>query len=63
MDRGITFLDELQKMKKEMDRMWADLLQGGPRGRDKKTGEKDKKSPRLRKEGKGLKQKENTYRS
>jgi hypothetical protein len=31
MDWGITFLDELQRMKKKMDQTWSELFEGNPR--------------------------------
>lgn len=30
MDWGITFLDELQRMKKKMDQTWSELFEGNP---------------------------------
>ena len=30
MDWGITFLDELQRMKKKMDQTWSELFEGSP---------------------------------
>ena len=30
MDWGITFLDELQRMKKTMDQTWSELFEGNP---------------------------------
>jgi len=41
-DWGITFLDELQKMKKEMDRVWENLCQ-----RDSRTEKATAHSSRI----------------
>jgi hypothetical protein len=30
MDWGITFLDELQRMKRKMDQTWSELFEGNP---------------------------------
>jgi hypothetical protein len=56
MDRGMTFLDELQKMKREMDRVWDDLSEGDPREKEEKILGKDERSSGSHKEGRGLKQ-------
>ncbi len=50
MGRRMTFLDELQKMKKEMDRIWDDLFQGDLKGKAEKTKGKNKRAPRFLKE-------------
>ncbi len=46
MDWGITYLDELQKMKKEMDHAWADVLKEDP-GREKEVGEWIERLPKF----------------
>ena len=46
MEWGITFLDELQKMKKKMGDAWADFFEEDP-GKEKEIGEWVEKLPKF----------------
>ncbi len=46
MDRGITFLDELQRMKKKMDQTWGELFEENP-GREQEVNQWIEKLPKF----------------
>jgi hypothetical protein len=46
MDRGITFLEELQKMKQKMDRTWGELFEEDPR-KEPEVGQWVEKIPKF----------------
>ena len=47
MEWGITFLDELQKMKEEMDRKWNDLFEGSPGKKGEEASQWVEKLPKF----------------
>jgi hypothetical protein len=51
MEWGINFLGELEKMKREMDRTWNDLVENTPEKREEETSERFERLPKF--EGKG----------
>jgi len=46
MDWGITFLDELQKMKKKMDQTWGELFEENP-GKEQELSQWIEKLPKF----------------
>jgi hypothetical protein len=44
MDRDVTFFDEMQRMKKKMDRTWSELFKENP-GREQEVGARTEKLP------------------
>ena len=53
MERGINFLNELQKMKEEMDRVWNDLVDNAPGKREEETWQWFDKFPKFEGTGAG----------
>jgi hypothetical protein len=47
MEWGITFLDELQKMKEEMDRKWNDLFERSPGKKEEEASQWVEKLPKF----------------
>jgi hypothetical protein len=47
MEWGITFLDELEKMKEEMDRKWNDLFKGSPGKKEEEASQWVEKLPKF----------------
>ncbi len=62
MGRRMTFLDELQKMKKEMDRIWDDLFKEDLKRKGERTKGKNKKASRFLKEEQKLNHPGDAYR-
>lgn len=44
---GTTFLDELQKMKEEMDRVWKDLIEESPGKKEQESRQWVEKLPKF----------------
>lgn len=52
MERGITLFDRLQRMKEEMDRVWNNLIEENPGGKEQEAWQGVEKLPKFEGVGK-----------